>query len=65
LARTTNFTLEHDRIVLLCPKGDKPNNALQFKAIEELWGNEGKPEVFENGDEKETAFLCYSSGTVS
>ena len=53
-----------DRIVLLCQKSEKGQGEREFKVVEELWGEEGEVERFENGDENETAFLCYSSGTV-
>ncbi|KAK4683591.1 hypothetical protein P7C73_g6647, partial [Tremellales sp. Uapishka_1] len=58
-------TIKPDRIVLLCPKNEKPKGST-YRSVEELWSSElsFQVETFENGHEKETAFLCYSSGTT-
>jgi hypothetical protein len=61
--RQLGFTLSEERIVLLCHPSAK-SRIYHYQCVEELWGSEGKVEAFENGDEHETAFLCYSSGTV-
>ncbi len=55
-----------ERIVLLCEKGVEKPDVSGLRCIEEIWGDEeGEVERFEDGDENETAFVCYSSGTVS
>lgn len=56
--------LRDGRIVLLCQKHEKGEHGAGYPTVEELWGEEGEVERFEDGAEHETAFLCYSSGTV-
>ncbi|WVQ85051.1 hypothetical protein IAT38_007215 [Cryptococcus sp. DSM 104549] len=61
------YTLPQERIILLCQKTTKPDNLKQYSCTEDLWdlgkGVDGLME-WEEGDEKKTAYLCYSSGTT-
>lgn len=63
LENTPSFkTLSRDRIILLAEQGQAG-----YKAVKDLYcakGQHHEPERFENGQEHETAVLCYSSGTV-
>lgn len=52
-----------ERIILLSGE-DVGQGASRVKCISALWGEEFEPEVFCDGAEHETAWLCYSSGTV-
>ena len=67
MSKKNEVKVDRGRIVLLCPSGstDRPNvNGL--RCVEEIWGEkEAELDKFYEGDEQETAFLCYSSGTVS
>lgn len=61
LGRVKGFTIPQERIILLSPPGSKNK---QYKCVADLWTDPMEPVRFENGDEHETAWLCYSSGTV-
>jgi long-subunit acyl-CoA synthetase (AMP-forming) len=64
LGQKQSYTLTTSRIILLSAVHSRPTSLKQYKCISELWGVEAVPEVFEDGQEHETAYLCYSSGTV-
>jgi len=64
----SSYTLDPTRIILLCPKSAKPANS-PYKTIEELWPTEKKAQrvrskILSHGEESNTAYLCYSSGTT-
>lgn len=62
LGRNTGFKLSSDRIVLLAAVA--PTLQTDYKTVSRRWGEAQDPERFEKGAEHETAFMCYSSGTV-
>jgi long-subunit acyl-CoA synthetase (AMP-forming) len=64
----SSYTLDSSRIILLCPKNAKPADS-PYKTIEELWPTEKKAQrvrskILAHGEESNTAYLCYSSGTT-
>jgi long-subunit acyl-CoA synthetase (AMP-forming) len=61
----SKYTVDPSRIVLLCPKSAKPANST-YQTIEELWSpSEQLPSyTLGPGEETNTAYLCYSSGTT-
>lgn len=59
-----NYRLASNRIVLLCQFADKPEGS-PYRTYQELWEKQAKPKFSQGaGDEKRTAYLCYSSGTT-
>lgn len=65
LGKESGYTLERpeDRIVLLCTPAEKPADS-PYKCNEELWSKAARLTRLIDGGEKETAYLCYSSGTT-
>lgn len=64
----SSYTLDPSRIILLCPKAAKPANS-PYQTIEELWPTDKKArnvrsKILAHGEESNTAYLCYSSGTT-
>ena len=64
----SSYTLDSTRIILLCPKSAKPTNS-PYQTIEELWPTDKKAQrvrsrILTHGEETNTAYLCYSSGTT-
>jgi acyl-CoA synthetase (AMP-forming)/AMP-acid ligase II len=59
-----DFKIPHTRIILLCPKSEKPKGT-QYICVEELVGRMALPKQMVADREMETAYLCYSSGTES
>ncbi|WWD18660.1 hypothetical protein CI109_103113 [Kwoniella shandongensis] len=67
-----SYSISPERIFLLCPKGEKPKDLQnKFESIEELLEESlSKDELnnvvqkYTDGLEKDTAYLCYSSGTT-
>lgn len=53
-----------DRVILLCPPERKPKELAQYKAFDEILGARGKSEHFPGQQSRDTAWLCYSSGTT-
>lgn len=51
-------------IILLCHKSAKPANLSRFRAIDEVWAEAIDVPLLKPEEEKETAYLCYSSGTT-
>ena len=54
---------EKRRIVLMCDTKDKPEGT-PYKCMPEIWHQQGVPRQIRSDEEKETAYLCYSSGTT-
>jgi long-subunit acyl-CoA synthetase (AMP-forming) len=59
------FSVPDSHIVLLEDRKNLPKPLQRYTCISELGGEAMDPERFENGQEHETAIMCYSSGTVS
>jgi long-subunit acyl-CoA synthetase (AMP-forming) len=63
----SEYTINKDRIILLCPKDSKPANS-PYKSVEELWVKDNQSQIppltLAKGEESNTAYLCYSSGTT-
>ena len=51
------------RILLLCDVKDKPADS-PYDSMFERWQKQGVPRQIRSDEEKETAYLCYSSGTT-
>ncbi|BEI81478.1 hypothetical protein CcaverHIS002_0206380 [Cutaneotrichosporon cavernicola] len=54
----------NERVILLCTPERKPKELAQYKAFEEILGARAEPEHFTGSQIRDTAFLCYSSGTT-
>lgn len=52
-----------NRIILLCDYAKKPAGT-PYKAIQELWHKQAVPRQLTGVEDKDTAYLCYSSGTT-
>lgn len=61
----SKYTLSQDRIILLCSNADKPTD-LPYKTIQQTWATENvsRSKPLSPGEESDTAYLCYSSGTT-
>ncbi|KAK1925864.1 AMP binding protein [Papiliotrema laurentii] len=57
------YTLPESRILLLCQYDDKPAGT-PYKCLQEIWDKQRVPRQLQGMEEKETAYLCYSSGTT-
>lgn len=55
-------SLSDDHILLLCPSDAAPKTP--YKTIYDIRGSRATPEEFAGKDSRETAWLCYSSGTT-
>jgi long-subunit acyl-CoA synthetase (AMP-forming) len=64
LGRSKGYRLDDSRIILLCPPSSKGKDMRRYKSVRQVWGSRRPAERFEDGHEQETAYLCYSSGTV-
>jgi long-subunit acyl-CoA synthetase (AMP-forming) len=58
-----DYKIDPRRIILLCDYADKPKGT-RYVAMQELWEKQKKPRQISATAEKETAYLCYSSGTT-
>lgn len=59
-----DYTLQQNRIVLLCQYADKPEGS-PYRTYQELWDRQAKSRALsQRGADKQTAYLCYSSGTT-
>ncbi|CAK9784617.1 unnamed protein product [Cutaneotrichosporon oleaginosum] len=54
----------NERVILLCPPEKKPKELAQYKVFDEVLGARGQPEHFPGQQSRDTAWLCYSSGTT-
>jgi acyl-CoA synthetase (AMP-forming)/AMP-acid ligase II len=63
----SKYTIDKNRIILLCPKSAKPSEST-YKTVEEIWIKEKNAQIaplkLGPGEESNTAYLCYSSGTT-
>lgn len=62
---STGFSVPDRNIVLLTPAKSRSKELASHPCLDDLLAEPMDPERFENGDEHETAIMCYSSGTVS
>ena len=60
-----NFSIPKKDIILLETRAARQPDLKDYTCIDDLDAKPMNPEVFENGQEHETAIMCYSSGTVS
>ncbi|ORX37250.1 AMP binding protein [Kockovaella imperatae] len=63
LSPTAKAQLSTKRIILMCDYKDKPPGT-PYSCMQELWGEQARPRQISGGEEKEIAYLCYSSGTT-
>lgn len=55
--------IDPKRIILLCDFEQKPADT-PYSSIQEIWSKQKIPKQATGSAEKETAYLCYSSGTT-
>lgn len=58
------FSIPKKDIILLETKVTRQSDIKDYTCIDDLDAKPMDPETFENGQEHETAIMCYSSGTV-
>jgi acyl-CoA synthetase (AMP-forming)/AMP-acid ligase II len=63
LASSPEYKIPSTHIILLCAYSDKPKNT-PYSSMDEIYGPQRRPRRFPADVEKETAYLCYSSGTT-
>jgi len=64
-SQNKNFSIPKKDIILLETKAARHSDLKDYSCIDDLDAKSMDPETFENGQEHETAIMCYSSGTVS
>ena len=65
LAKGSWINMDASRIILLCSPNEKKPELASLRCTSDLWEDEIELDHFGDGDEHRTAWLCYSSGTVS
>ena len=62
-ALKSGYELPSQRIILMCQPSEKPVGT-PYRCIEEIWGKAARARQIISEEEKNTAYLCYSSGTT-
>ena len=58
-----DYKIDPERIILMCEYDAKPAN-IPYRCMTELWRKQAVPKQLSGDHEKDTAYLCYSSGTT-
>jgi long-subunit acyl-CoA synthetase (AMP-forming) len=58
-----SYTIPQYRIILMCQPSEKPADT-PYSCIQDLWNKAGRPKEMQSDEERDTAYLCYSSGTT-